>query len=182
MPFKFKPLEVESVLLTEPTVFCDDRGFFMETFRQSDFTQAGVNFLPVQENHSRSAKGVVRGLHYQADPFAQGKLVRVVRGSIFDVAVDMRRSSLTFSKWVAVKLSEENRHMLLIPRGFAHGFASLEDGTEVVYLVDNGYSRESERGVLWNDGDIGIRWPVRDPILSEKDSQWPTLENAQAFE
>jgi dTDP-4-dehydrorhamnose 3,5-epimerase len=130
MSFKFRSLEVKDVVLVEPTVFGDSRGFFMETFKRPEFSQAGIDFTPVQENHSKSSKGVLRGLHYQTDPFAQAKLVRVVRGRIFDVAVDMRKSSRTFGKWVSAELSEKNRHMLFVPRGFAHGFASLEDGLE----------------------------------------------------
>jgi dTDP-4-dehydrorhamnose 3,5-epimerase len=181
MPFKFHRLEIPDVVRAEPTVFGDERGFFMETFKRPDFKAAGVDFAPVQENHSKSAKGVLRGLHYQVDPFAQGKLVRVVRGRIFDVAVDMRKGSKTFSKWVGAELSEQNRQILLVPRGFAHGFVSLEEGTEVVYLVDNDYSRESEAGVIWNDSQIGIEWPVKNPKLSEKDSKWPDLKDAKTF-
>ena len=162
-------------------MFGDDRGFFMETFKRHDFMGAGVDFAPVQENHTRSARGVLRGIHYQTEPFAQAKLVRVVRGRIFDVAVDMRRSSASFGKWAGEELSEKNRLMLYVPRGFAHGFASLEDGTEVVYLVDNDYSKESERGVLWNDPTIGVKWHVNHPILSEKDMKWPALKEAWVF-
>jgi dTDP-4-dehydrorhamnose 3,5-epimerase len=181
MPFKFHTLEIPDVVRVEPTVFGDERGFFMETFKRPDFNAAGVDFSPVQENHSKSAKGVLRGLHYQVDPFAQGKLVRVVRGRIFDVAVDMRKSSKTFSKWVGAELSEQNRQMLLVPRGFAHGFVSLEDGTEVVYLVDNDYSKENEAGLIWNDPQVGIEWPLKNPLLSEKDSKWPVLKGAKTL-
>ena len=131
MPFKFRILEPKGVVLVEPAAFGDDRGFFMETFRRPDFASAGIDFVPVQENHSRSKKGVLRGLHFQTDPFAQAKLVRVVRGKIFDVAVDMRKSSTTFGKWVGKELSEKNRLMLYVPRGFAHGFAALMAGTSI---------------------------------------------------
>jgi dTDP-4-dehydrorhamnose 3,5-epimerase len=181
MPFKFRRLEIRDVLLVEPTVFSDDRGFFMETFRLSDFKKAGIEFSPVQENHSKSKRNVLRGLHYQSGPFVQAKLVRVIKGRIFDVAVDMRKSSPTFAKWVGVELSETNRLLLLIPRGFAHGFAALEDDTEVVYLVDNDYSKLCEQGVSWKDGKIGIRWPVNKPVVSEKDAKWPDLDHAVLF-
>lgn len=181
MPFRFKRVEIPDVVLVEPTVFNDDRGFFMETFTQREFGAAGIRFVPVQENHSKSKKDVLRGLHYQTDPFAQSKLVRVVSGRIFDVAVDMRKSSATFCRWVGVELSEQNRQMLLVPRGFAHGFVSLGDDTEVVYLVDNDYSKPNEQGVLWNDPRIGVQWPVQNPRLSEKDEKWPTADRAVLF-
>jgi len=181
MPFKFTRLSISSVVLVEPLVFRDERGFFMEAFKLSEFKGFGIDFEPVQENHSMSKRGVVRGLHYQLDPYAQAKLVRVVSGSIFDVAVDIRRSSPTFGKWVGVELSAENKQLLFVPRGFAHGFAALEDDTEVVYLVDNEYSREHERGIIWNDPDIGIEWPFSEPILSDKDRKWPLLSEAEVF-
>jgi dTDP-4-dehydrorhamnose 3,5-epimerase len=180
LPFKFTNLDL-GVVLIEPAFFGDGRGFFMETFKRSEFDRAGIEFIPVQGNHSKSSKGVLRGLHYQADPHAQGKLVRVLHGSVFDVAVDLRKSSPQFGKWVGAGISEENRRMLFIPRGFAHGFLSLEDDTEVEYLVDNEYSKESERGVVWNDQRIGVKWPLKDPILSEKDAKWPTIEDAWVF-
>jgi dTDP-4-dehydrorhamnose 3,5-epimerase len=181
MPFKFKSLEIKDVVLVEPTVFDDGRGFFMETFKRPDFKDAGIDFVPVQENHSKSAKGVLRGLHYQTEPFAQAKLVRVVRGRIFDVAVDLRKNLTSFGRWVGMELSEMNRLMLYIPRGFAHGFASLEEGTEMIYLVDNDYSKANEQGVFWNDPTIGVKWPIKDPILSEKDAKLPRLEDARLF-
>lgn len=181
MPFKFRRLEIKDVVLVEPTVFGDERGFFFETFKRPDFREAGIDFMPTQENHSKSAKGVLRGLHYQTNPFAQAKLVRVVRGKIFDVAVDIRSNSRTFAKWTGAELSEQNRLMLYVPKGFAHGFISLEDDTEVVYLVDNDYSKSSEHGVIWNDSQIQIQWPISSPILSEKDSKWPSLENAPIY-
>ena len=153
----------------------------METFKQSEFERAGIEFTPVQVNHSESAKGVLRGLHFQIEPHSQGKLVRALQGSIFDVAVDIRKSSPQFGRWVGVVLSAENRHMLFVPRGFAHGFLSLEDGTEVEYLVDNEYHNESERGIIWNDPKIGVEWPYGDPILNERDAGWPRLADAQLF-
>ena len=181
MPFNFKNSEMHGLYQIEPRVFDDERGFFMETYRRPDFEEAGVHFTPVQENHSKSKKGVLRGLHYQSDPFAQAKLVWVVRGAVFDVSVDMRKGSSTYSKWFGTELTDDNRRMLFVPRGFAHGFASLEDATEVVYLVDNDYSRASEKGILWNDPQVGIKWPVESPLVSEKDAKWPTLKDAQPF-
>lgn len=153
----------------------------METYRKPDFRKEGIEFSPVQENHSKSKKGVLRGLHYQTNPFAQGKLVRVVKGKTFDVAVDMRRNSQTFAKWVGAELSDENKLMLFMPRGFAHGFVALEDDTEVVYLVDNDYSKPNEQGILWNDNRIGIKWPIENVILSEKDSKWPIFDHSVFF-
>ena len=153
----------------------------METFRQSEFERAGIEFTPVQGNHSKSARAVLRGLHFQTEPHSQSKLVRALRGSIFDVAVDIRKSSPQFGRWVGVVLSVENRHMLFVPRGFAHGFLSLEDGTEVEYLVDDEYHKESERGVIWNDPKIGVEWPIKSPVLSEKDTKWPVLDKADLF-
>jgi len=181
VPFGFRNQGIEDVVLVEPTISVDERGFFMEAFKQKDFSEAGIAFTPVQENHSKSRKGVLRGLHYQTDPYAQGKLVRVVSGRVFDVAVDMRKKSRTFSKWVSAELSQQNRLMLYVPRGFAHGFLALEDDTEVVYLTDNEYSKENEQGVIWNDNQIGVEWPVKKPVLSAKDGALPTLKNARLF-
>jgi dTDP-4-dehydrorhamnose 3,5-epimerase len=177
MPFAFKRLEIPGVVLIEPKVFEDERGFFMETYRVPDFVAAGIKGNFVQENHSRSSKGVLRGLHYQNPPFAQGKLVRVVRGEIFDVTVDIRKGSPTWGKWVGVILSEENKNLLYFPVGFAHGFCVLSEVAEVIYKVTNVYSAESEAGITWNDEDLNIRWPVKEPILSEKDEKWPALKN-----
>ena len=174
-------MSVKDVVLVEPSVFEDERGFFMEAFKRSDFLGAGIDFIPVQENHSLSKKGVLRGLHYQTDPYVQGKLVRVVRGRVFDVAVDLRKSSATFGRWVGEELSERNRLMLYIPRGFAHGFISLEDGTEVVYLADSQYSKANERGVVWNDPEIGVAWLSSEPILNERDAGWQKLSEAELF-
>ncbi len=156
----------------------DGRGFFMETYKESDFVSNGITERFVQENHSRSKKGVLRGLHYQKDPMAQGKLVRCVRGSIFDVAVDIRRGSPTYGKWAGFILSEENKDMLYIPRGFAHGFCALEDDSEIIYKCTKEYSPENEAGIIWNDSTIGIDWPIDNPILSPKDINHPILELA----
>ncbi len=175
MPFSFRNLQIPEVILVEPKVFEDERGFFMETYKTPDFVASGINGNFVQENHSRSSKGVLRGLHYQTPPFAQGKLVRAVRGKIFDVAVDIRKGSPTYSKWVSVILSEENKNMLYVPGGFAHGFCVLSEVAEVIYKTTNVYSLQCEAGVIWNDEDLNIKWPIKEPILSEKDRKWPTL-------
>ena len=176
MPFEFKRLEIPDVILIKPKIFEDDRGFFMETYKKSDFERAGIKGEFVQDNHSKSKYGVLRGLHFQREPYAQGKIVRCVRGVIYDVAVDLRRDSSTFGKYVGVILSEYNKYMLYIPRGFAHGFLVLSDVAEILYKVDNIYAPEYEGGLIWNDKDVSIEWPVDDPILSEKDKKWPTLK------
>ena len=178
MPFAFKSLDIPGVALIEPKVFEDERGFFMETYKMPDFVAAGVKANFVQDNHSRSVKGILRGLHYQKPPFAQGKLVRAVIGKIFDVAVDIRKGSPTWGKWVGVILSEENKNLLYIPTGFAHGFCVLSEVAEVIYKTTNVYSAEAEAGIIWNDEDFNIEWPVKEPILSEKDKKLPTLKNA----
>ena len=178
MPFEFKKLEIPDVVLVIPKVFGDERGFFMETFKKSDFEKFGIKGDWVQDNHSRSKKGVLRGLHYQLEPKAQGKLVRVVRGMVFDVAVDIRKGSPWYGKWVGVILSEENKYMLWIPPGFAHGFLALEE-SEVVYKCTAEYAPELDRGIIWNDPEIGIVWPIENPILSPKDSKHPFLKDAE---
>lgn len=175
MPFNFKSLEIPGVVLVEPRVFPDKRGFFMETYKMPDFVAAGITGSFVQDNHSRSTKGVLRGLHYQNPPFAQGKLVRAIMGEIFDVAVDIRKGSPTYGRWVSAILSEENKKMLYVPEGFAHSFCVLSDVVDVLYKTTNFYSAESEGGIIWNDKDLNIEWPVKEPILSEKDKEWPTL-------
>lgn len=178
MPFEFIRLEIPDVVLIKPKVFEDERGFFLESFKYSDFVKEGIgpNFL--QDNHSRSKKGVLRGLHYQLNPKAQGKLVRCVRGRIWDVAVDIRRGSPYFGKWVAVELSEENKYMLWIPEGFAHGFVALEDA-DVLYKCTSEYDPALDRGIIWNDSDIGIPWPIENPLLSTKDAKLPRLMDAE---
>ncbi|WP_054840608.1 dTDP-4-dehydrorhamnose 3,5-epimerase [Thermococcus peptonophilus] len=178
MPFEFKKLEIPDVILIKPPrVFEDERGFFMETYKKPDFEKAGIKGEFVQDNHSRSKYGVLRGLHFQREPYAQAKIVRCVRGGvIYDVAVDLRKNSPTFGKYVGVILSEFNKYQLYIPRGgFAHGFVVLSDVAEVVYKVDNVYAPDHEGGLIWNDPDVGIKWPVEDPIISPKDQKWPTL-------
>jgi len=164
--------DIPDVLIFEPKVFGDDRGFFFESFSQKVFEEAvGRKVEFVQDNHSKSSKGVLRGLHYQLEPHAQGKLVRCVAGEVFDVAVDIRKSSPTFGKWVGVNLSAENKRQLWIPEGFAHGFVTISEEAEFVYKTTNYYSPQHERGIIWNDSSVNIDWPIETSqlILSEKD-------------
>jgi dTDP-4-dehydrorhamnose 3,5-epimerase len=165
-------LAIPDVLLIEPDVFGDDRGFFFESFNKNKFEEAigrKINF--VQDNHSKSLKGVLRGLHYQLPPKAQGKLVRVIQGEVFDVAVDIRKSSPTFGKWVGELLSSENKKQMWIPEGFAHGFLTLSDTSEFLYKATDFYSPENERCIIWNDAKINITWPLEEVFLSAKDSR-----------
>lgn len=180
MPFKgFKRLEIPDVILVEPVVFPDQRGFFMELYKRTPFLSEGVPYDFVQVNVSFSKKGVVRGLHYQLKPAEQGKLVTVLRGRIVDVAVDVRKGSPWYGKYVMVELSAEEPKLVWIPPGFAHGFQALEDSL-VLYLVTKEYSKELERCVKWDDPEIGIPWPVRENvILSEKDKECPPLRGAE---
>ena len=178
MPFEFKRLGIPDVVLIKPKVFKDERGFFIETYKKSEFEKAGIKGEFIQDNHSKSKYGVLRGLHFQRNPYAQAKIVRCVRGIIYDVAVDLRRNSPTFGKWVGMILSEYNKYQLYIPRGFAHGFLVLSDVAEVVYKVDNVYAPDYEAGIIWNDRSINIQWPIDKPILSQKDQKWPTLKEA----
>ena len=175
MPFSFQPLKIPEVILVEAKAFTDSRGFFMETYKRSEFEQNGIPWDFVQDNYSRSSqRGVLRGLHYQKDPKAQGKLVLPIRGAIFDVAVDVRKGSPTYGEWVGVELSDENHRMLYVPAGFAHGFCTLSDVADVLYRQTGYYSPEHDRCFAWNDADIGIEWPIADPILSERDQANPT--------
>ena len=171
---EIRKTELPGVLLITPAVFRDDRGFFLESFNEATFADAGLAARFVQDNHSRSAKGVLRGLHYQLR-HPQGKLVRVVRGKIFDVAADIRRGSPTFGKWVGVTLDDSEMSALWIPAGFAHGFCALSEGVDVVYKCTDFYAPSDERGVLWNDPMLGIRWPVEKPIVNAKDQSYPPL-------
>jgi len=177
VPFNFKNGNLSGLVIIEPRVFEDERGFFMEVFKRSDFNAAGIPDF-VQENHSHSSKGTLRGLHFQRAPRAQGKLVRVLVGEVFDVAVDIRRGSPSYGRWQGVSLSEENRRMLYIPPGYAHGFCVLSDVAELMYLTSAEYARELEGGIIWNDPDLGVEWPVTNPFLSERDSTWPRLREA----
>lgn len=172
-----KELDIPGVFIIELNPVNDERGFFMRTYDNELFEKYGLHRQWVQENHSRSEKrGIIRGLHFQIEPYAETKLVRCIRGKIFDVAVDIRKDSPTFGKWTGVELSEENKKMLYIPRGFAHGFSTLTEISEVVYKVDNFYSPENERGIIWNDPDIDIDWPIKVPILSDKDRTNMTIK------
>ena len=161
-------------IILEPHL--DDRGFFMRTYDQKIFNKAGIHRDWVQENHSRSLKkGIIRGLHFQFPPFAEAKLVRCVKGAVFDVFVDLREGSPTLGKWDSIELSEENKKMILVPKGFAHGYCTLTDESDVLYKVDEFYHPESEGGILWDDPDLNIKWPVSKPVLSEKDKKNMTL-------
>jgi len=175
LPFTFSKSSIEGVYIVTPQAFEDARGFFMETYAKAAFEAAGIRGDLVQQNHSRSVRGVLRGLHFQREPFAQAKLVRCTHGEVFDVAVDIRQDSRTFGRWVSLSISDSNRKMLYIPRGFAHGFLTVSDAAEVQYSVDNAYSPEHEGGLIWNDPQVAIQWPIENPILSEKDRSWPTL-------
>lgn len=170
MPFEFENTEIKGVILVKPRVFGDDRGFFLETYKKEDFEKAGIIDEFIQDNHSKSSFGVLRGLHYQKEPNAQSKIVRCTKGKIIDVAVDIRKNSPTFLKWVKVELSEENKYQLYIPKGFAHGFVALSDVVEVMYKVSGKYSPSNEGGIKWNDPDINVDWGIDfEPLLSEKD-------------
>ena len=176
MTFEFKKLEIPDVILIKPKVFEDERGFFMETYKKEDFDKkVGITGEFVQDNHSKSKCGVLRGLHFQREPYAQAKIVRCIRGEIYDVAVDLRKNSPAFSKYAGVILSEYNRYQLYVPGGCAHGFLVLSDVAEVIYKGDNVYAPDYEVGLIWNDPDVNIPWPNDTPILSQKDQKLPTL-------
>jgi len=180
---KVTPLSIPDVLLIEPNVFGDDRGFFFESFNQAAFEEAlnkKINF--VQDNHSKSIKGVLRGLHYQLPPHAQGKLVRVIQGEVFDVAVDLRQSSPTFGKWVGEILSADNKKQIWIPEGFAHGFVTLSDTAEFLYKTTDFYSKEHEETIRWDDEILQIKWPVQNVLLSAKDSRAKVFKEAHYFD
>jgi dTDP-4-dehydrorhamnose 3,5-epimerase len=179
MPFTFTPLEIPEVILIQPKLFPDDRGFFAETYKMTDFKMNGITHDFVQDNHSKSKAGVLRGLHYQANPKAQGKIVRVVSGSVFDVAIDIRKNSPTYGKWVSAILDAKSHNMLWVPPGFAHGVLVLEDDTQLIYKVTELYSPEHDRGIRWNDPTIGVNWPTNNPDLSEKDLKAPFLQDAE---
>ena len=179
---KVIPTEIPDVLIIEPQVYGDDRGFFLESFNQKDFREkTGVNTTFVQDNHSMSLKNVLRGLHYQI-PNPQGKLVRVVNGSVFDVAVDARKGSPTFGQWVGCVLSAENKRIFWVPEGFAHGFLVLSDRAEFLYKTTNYYYPQYEKTILWNDADLGIDWPLETPpILSPKDQAGQPFKSVEVF-
>ncbi|MBA2943263.1 dTDP-4-dehydrorhamnose 3,5-epimerase [Paenibacillus sp. CGMCC 1.16610] len=172
--------KLEGLYIVEPDVHGDNRGFFMESYSSRKFAEHGIDFPFVQDNHSLSVEtGVVRGLHYQLNPKAQTKLVRVASGAIYDVAVDIRKNSSTYGQWVGVILSEDNKRQLLVPQGFAHGFCTIVPNTQVLYKVDEYYSPEHDRGILWSDPALGIDWPTSKPILSDKDQKHPLLKDAE---
>lgn len=168
----FEKLAIPDIILIKTEPFTDERGFFMETYKHSTFTENGIPEKFVQENFSYSTKNVLRGLHYQQDPHAQGKLVRCLRGEIFDVVVDIRENSPSFGKWVSTTLSEDNKHQLYVPPGFAHGFCVTSDDAVVVYKCTKEYMKDAENGISWNDPTIAITWPIQDPVISEKDQQY----------
>ena len=181
---KFSRTEIPDVVLCKPSIFKDARGYFLETYRKNsleEFIGFELNFC--QDNESKSTKGVLRGLHYQLPPFAQSKLVRVIKGAVLDIAVDIRKGSSTFGKHIAIEISEENKFQLLIPKGFAHGYVVLSDEAIFSYKVDNYYNKESERGIIYNDKVLGIDWNFHEEhlIISEKDKILPTLDKAQLF-
>jgi dTDP-4-dehydrorhamnose 3,5-epimerase len=177
------PTAIPEVVVIEPKLFQDDRGFFLETFQANKYKAAGITVSMVQDNHSGSRQGVLRGLHYQIHK-PQGKLVSVVAGEVFDVAVDLRRSSPTFRRWVGVTLSAENHRQLWVPVGFAHGFYVVSEWAEIIYKVTDFYDPASERTLIWNDPEVGVHWPLRDgrtPLLSAKDAQGLPLSKAELF-
>jgi dTDP-4-dehydrorhamnose 3,5-epimerase len=179
MRFTFERLAIPDVILVQPTRHGDERGFFQESYRESDFVKAGIRSRFVQDNLARSTRGVLRGLHYQLPPVAQGKLVGAITGSVFDVAVDLRVGSPTFGRWVGETLTAEVGAMLWIPPGFAHGYVVLTDVADVAYKVTAEYRPELDRGVLWNDPAIGVEWPVEAPLVSAKDREQPTLAQCE---
>jgi dTDP-4-dehydrorhamnose 3,5-epimerase len=173
--FRFTPTAISEVVVIEPRVLPDERGFFMETYKRSEFAAQGIAEIFVQCNHSKSSHGILRGLHYQNRPKAQGKLVRALHGEIYDVAVDIRQGSPSFRKWVASSLSAESKKMLYVPAGFAHGFCVMSEDAEIQYMTTEEYAPELEAGIIWNDPDLKIEWPVKNPQLSSRDQRWPRL-------
>lgn len=181
MPFVFNKCEIPGLVIIEPRAFADDRGFFLESYKKSDFVKNGIDIEFLQDNHSLSSKGVLRGLHYQKPPYTQAKLVRVIKGSAWDVAVDIRKNSPTYKKWFGIELSEENRRMFYIPEGFAHGFLALTDDVHLLYKCSNEYSPTHDAGIIWNDPELAIEWPVDKALLSDKDLVLPYLKDAEVF-
>jgi len=175
MPFHFEQLDTAGAVLITPRVFPDGRGYFMETYKRSEFEAAGIGETFVQENHSRSSKGVLRGLHLQREPKSQAKLVEALQGEIFDVFVDLRPGSPGFGRWQGVVLSDQNKQMLYVPPWCAHGFCVLSDEAHIRYKVTAEYAPEAEAGIIWDDPDLAIQWPLTEPILSPRDQTWPTL-------
>lgn len=180
MPFAFFAQTIPGVVLIKPKVYPDERGHFLESFSRTGFAAAGLPTEFVQENHSRSRRDVLRGLHFQRAPKAQGKLVRVIAGEIFDVVVDIRPDSPTRGQWISLNLSGENRLQLFVPVGFAHGFCVLSETAEVAYMVTDDYSPEHEDGLIWNDPDLAIPWPIENPIVAKRDQEWPRFSAIEA--
>jgi len=178
MPLTFSPTRIAEVLVIEPRVFPDERGFFMETYKRSEFAAHGIAVPFVQCNHSRSSRGILRGLHFQKPPRAQAKLVRVVSGAIFDVAVDLRQGAPTYGHWVGVELSASNNKMLYAPAGFAHGFCVISTDADIAYMTSDEYAPALESGIAWDDPDLNIAWPTAAPQLSARDRQWPRLRDS----
>ncbi len=172
--------KIPGLLIIKPQIFEDDRGYFFESFNNDKFINAGIDVRFVQDNESKSQKGVLRGLHFQKPPYAQGKLVRVMRGAVLDVAVDIRKDSPTYGQWESIKLSGDNKMMYWIPAGLAHGFLTLEDDTIFFYKCTNTYNRESEGSIRWDDPTLNINWGTNDPILSEKDKDAPLFKDFQS--
>ena len=178
MPFEFLSCGIPGLTLIKPKVFNDERGGFLEMYKYSDFARVGISEHLVQDNYSTSTRGVVRGLHYQKNPKAQGKLVCCIKGKIYDVAIDVRRGSPFYGKWTAIELTQENRHLLYVPPGFAHGFQVISETAEVMYKCTNEYSPADDRGILWNDPHLAITWPVANPVVSKKDLAQPSFIDA----
>ncbi|MCK9616263.1 MAG: dTDP-4-dehydrorhamnose 3,5-epimerase [Lentimicrobiaceae bacterium] len=174
------PTEIPDVLIIKPAVFKDDRGYFFESYNQDKFSAQGLNLHFVQDNESKSQKGVLRGLHFQNPPYAQGKLVRVMKGAVIDVAVDIRKGSPWYGKWVSIELNEDNKFMYWVPEGFAHGFVTLTDDTVFFYKCTNMYNKASEGSLRWNDPDLNVQWGVNNPILSEKDKVSPLFKDFES--
>ena len=175
MKYEASKFEIDGPILVAPKVIYDERGFFMESYTKDEFEKLGIKIEFIQDNHSLSIKNTLRGMHFQKEPYAQSKLVRCITGSILDVAVDIRNDSKTLGKYVKVVLSSEDKKMLYIPKGFAHGFFVLSDVAEILYKVDNLYNKGYDSGIIWNDPELGIDWPVANPILSEKDRKLQTF-------
>jgi dTDP-4-dehydrorhamnose 3,5-epimerase len=172
--------KLKDVYIIEPQAFGDHRGFFMESYNKQKFEQLGLHYDFIQDNQSLSVEaGTIRGLHYQLNPKAQTKVVRALTGAIYDVVVDIRKNSVTYGQWIGVILSEDNKRQIVVPKGFAHGICTLVPNTQIMYKVDEYYSPENDRGLLWNDPDLGIEWPTSKPILSDKDMKQPRLKNAE---
>jgi dTDP-4-dehydrorhamnose 3,5-epimerase len=178
MAFQFQRLDIPDVIYVEPRIIGDERGYFLETYKYPEFKENGIEECFVQVNHSKSERDVLRGLHYQKKPMAQGKLVTVIEGEIFDVAVDIRKGSPHYGQWLSVKLDAKKKNMLYIPQGFAHGLCVLSDIAQVIYYCSAAYDPECECGIIWNDPELGIQWPTKNPTLSDKDSKLPSLKEA----